>query len=91
MADEVTSPTTRGAAELEIDERIVSAMSDRLPSVAAHTVAAVVAEVPGYSGAPSGVLGSVCRLGAASLRNPPSAMVTAASMLSPREPLSAPE
>ncbi len=57
MADEVTSPTTRGAAELEIDERIVAAMSDRLPSVAAHTVAAVVAEVPGYSGALSGSLG----------------------------------
>ena len=54
MPDEVTSPTTRGAAELEIDERIVAAMSDRLPAVATHTVAAVVAEVPGYSGALSG-------------------------------------
>jgi hypothetical protein len=57
VADEVPSPTTRGAAELQIDDDIVAAMRDRLPSVATHTVAAVVAEVPSYSGALSGSLG----------------------------------
>ncbi len=51
MTDDVTSPTTRGAAELRIDDAVGAALREQLPSVAAHTVAAVVAEVPGYTGA----------------------------------------
>ena len=57
MADEVASATARGAAELQIDDHVVSALRERLPEVATHTVAAVVVEVPGYSGALRGSMG----------------------------------
>ena len=57
MPDEVTGATSRGAAELRIDERVVTALRDQLPSVATQTVAAVVNEVPGYTGALSGTMG----------------------------------
>jgi hypothetical protein len=57
IPDDVTSPTTRGAAELQIDERVVAALRERLPSVATQTVAAVIVEVPGYTGALSGAMG----------------------------------
>ncbi len=50
-------PTVRGVAGLEIDERVVAALRDRLPSVATATVAAVVVEVPSYAGALSGSMG----------------------------------
>ena len=57
MPDQVTSPTARGAAELQIDDHVVVALRERLPEVAAQTVAAVVLEVPGYTGALSGSMG----------------------------------
>ncbi|HYO40103.1 MAG TPA: helix-turn-helix domain-containing protein [Nocardioidaceae bacterium] len=57
MTDDHTSPTVRGVAGLEIDERVVLALRDRLPSVATATVAAVVVEVPSYAGALSGSMG----------------------------------
>jgi hypothetical protein len=57
MPDDVTSPTTRGPADLQIDERVVQALHEQLPSVATQTVAAVVLEVPGYTGALTGAMG----------------------------------
>ena len=42
---------------LHIDEQVVRLLREQLPQVAAHTVAAVTAEVPGYSGALSGAMG----------------------------------
>jgi hypothetical protein len=58
MAAEVRSATARGAAALEMDERVVRALRERLPDVATQTVAAVTAEVPGYTGALSGSMGA---------------------------------
>ena len=58
MAEEPTSPTTRGAADLRIDETVAATLRARLPAVAEHTVAAVTAEVPGYAGALSGQMGA---------------------------------
>lgn len=57
MGREVASPTVRGVAPLQIDERVAVALRERLPSVAAQTVAAVVVEVPSYAGALSGSMG----------------------------------
>jgi hypothetical protein len=57
MSDSVASATARGAAELEIDDHVVHTLRERLPEVATNTVAAVVAEVPGYSGALRGSMG----------------------------------
>src|SRR4051794_25268050 len=57
MADNVASATARGAAELEIDDDVVQMLRERLPEVASHTVAAVVAEVPGYTGKLGGSMG----------------------------------
>jgi hypothetical protein len=57
MVDEVASATARGAAALQIDDHVVQALRERLPEVATHTVAAVVVEVPGYSGALRGSMG----------------------------------
>src|SRR6476660_8688036 len=54
---EVSSATTRGAIALHIDEQVVRVLRERLPEVATHTVAAVTAEVPGYTGALSGSMG----------------------------------
>ena len=45
------------ALTLHIDEQVVRLLREQLPQVAAHTVAAVTAEVPGYSGALSGAMG----------------------------------
>ena len=56
MPSDVSSATT--AAALQIDEPMLRALRDRLPEVATHTVEAVTAEVPGYSGALSGLMGS---------------------------------
>jgi hypothetical protein len=57
MASDVTRATTRDALTLHIDEQVVRVLREQLPQVAAHTVAAVTAEVPGYSGALSGAMG----------------------------------
>ncbi len=53
----MTSPTVAPLTELEIDEQVLRALREQLPSVAAETVAAVVHEVPGYTGALSGSMG----------------------------------
>jgi hypothetical protein len=57
MASDVTRATARGALTLHIDEQVVRVLREQLPQVAARTVAAVTAEVPGYSGALSGAMG----------------------------------
>ena len=57
MAPDVTRATARDALTLQIDEQVVRVLREQLPQVAAHTVAAVTAEVPGYSGALSGEMG----------------------------------
>ena len=57
MALDVTRATTRDALTLHIDEQVVRVLREQLPQVAAHTIAAVTAEVPGYSGALSGAMG----------------------------------
>ncbi len=57
MAENVTRATTRGAIPLQIDERLVAVLREQLPQVATHTIAAVTAEVPGYTGALSGQMG----------------------------------
>ena len=57
MPDDVASATARGAAELQIDEDVVAALRERLPAVATQTVAAVVVEVPSYTGALTGGMG----------------------------------
>ena len=57
MAPDVTRATARGALTLHIDEQVVRVLREQLPQVAAHTVAAVTAEVPGYTGALSGAMG----------------------------------
>ncbi len=58
MADELGSPTARGAARVEIDDAVMAALRDRLPGVAAETIAAVTVEVPSYTGALSGSMGA---------------------------------
>src|SRR6478672_6665123 len=58
MAEELGSPTTRGAAWVEIDDAVMAALRDRLPGVAAETIAAVTVEVPSYTGALSGSMGA---------------------------------
>jgi hypothetical protein len=57
VPDEVATPTVARLAGLEIDEHVVRALRETLPSVAAETVAAVVHEVPSYTGALSGSMG----------------------------------
>jgi hypothetical protein len=57
MASDVTRATARGALALHIDERVVRLLREQLPQVATHTIAAVTAEVPGYTGALSGEMG----------------------------------
>ena len=57
MAPDVTRATTRGALTLHIDDQVVRLLREQLPQVASHTVAAVTAEVPGYTGALSGAMG----------------------------------
>ena len=51
MTPDGTRATARGAMALHLDEQVVQVLRERLPRVAAHTVAAVTAEVPGYTGA----------------------------------------
>ena len=47
-----------GAPPLGLGSRLTASLEARLPSVAEHTVAAVIAEVPGYSGAWAGPMGA---------------------------------
>lgn len=58
MASEVTRATARGAITLQLDDHVVRALRQQLPEVATRTVAAVTAEVPGYTGALSGPMGA---------------------------------
>jgi len=58
MASEVTRATARGAITLHLDDHVVRALREQLPEVATRTVAAVTAEVPGYTGALSGPMGA---------------------------------
>lgn len=57
MASEVTRATARGAMALHLDENVVRVLRQQLPEVATRTIAAVTAEVPGYTGALSGAMG----------------------------------
>ena len=57
MAPDVTPATTRGALTLQLDEQVVRMLREHLPQVATHTVTAVTAEVPGYTGALGGEMG----------------------------------
>jgi hypothetical protein len=57
MTSEVTRATARGAITLQLDEHVVRALRHQLPEVATRTIAAVVAEVPEYTGALSGAMG----------------------------------
>ena len=57
MAPDVTPATARGALTLQLDEQVVRMLREHLPQVATHTVAAVTAEVPGYTGALGGEMG----------------------------------
>lgn len=57
MVDQGASAPVARLVGLEIDEQVVRVLRDLLPSVAAETVAAVVHEVPSYTGALSGQMG----------------------------------
>jgi hypothetical protein len=54
MTDTGSSHAARGAAGLDLDEVILATLRARLPDVSELTIAAVVEEVPGYTGALSG-------------------------------------
>jgi hypothetical protein len=54
--ERAASRTARGAAELDLDDDAVETLRQALPTVAAHTVDAVIAEVPGYTGALTGAM-----------------------------------
>src|SRR4051812_6167930 len=47
-----------GATGLALDAAVVSSLRARLPAIAAHAVAAITAEVPGYAGALTGQMGA---------------------------------
>ncbi len=51
MAAQAPRTPAHGVADLAIDDEVVAALRERLPAVAASTVAAVVHEVPSYAGA----------------------------------------
>ena len=53
-AEASSAAAPRGAAGLALDQDIAASLRDRLPKVAERTVAALVAEVPGYAGALTG-------------------------------------
>ena len=57
MAPEVTSAAVRGAAALQMDDAVLRVLRERLPAIAATTMAAVVNEVPDYKGALGGSAG----------------------------------
>jgi hypothetical protein len=53
-----TSRTARGAAELELGGAVIELLRSRLPEVAENTVRAVIVEVPSYTNALAGPMGS---------------------------------
>ncbi len=53
-----SGPTSRGAAELDLDEAATRRLLARLPSVAQDTVEAIIVEVPGYANALAGPMGA---------------------------------
>lgn len=55
--DETTGAAGRGVTDLVLNDQVVAALRDVLPSVAEHTVAAVTVEVPSYADAFSGRMG----------------------------------
>lgn len=57
MDESPSSPAPRGAADLQLDADIGAVLRERLPAVAAQTVAAVTEEVPSYAGGFSGTMG----------------------------------
>src|SRR4051794_22778957 len=57
MLPDVSRATTRSTFALDIDEQVVRVLREQLPQVATHTIAAVTAEVPQYTGALSGSMG----------------------------------
>jgi hypothetical protein len=54
VTDQASSHAERGAAGLDLDDAVLATLRARLPDVSELTIAAVVAEVPGYRGALSG-------------------------------------
>jgi sugar diacid utilization regulator len=57
MTSDSGSHATLGALGLDLDEPMLETLRARLPDVSELTIAAVVAEVPGYAGALSGQMG----------------------------------
>ena len=57
MAHKVSSATVRGAAALQMDDAVLRVLRERLPAIATTTMAAVVDEVPDYTGALGGAAG----------------------------------
>ena len=57
MVEDVGGVTSDRVIPLEIDDRVVAVLREQLPQVATHTIAAVTAEVPGYTGALAGSMG----------------------------------
>ena len=57
MAAIVSSATVRGAAALQMDVAVLRVLRERLPAIATTTMAAVVEEVPDYTGALGGTAG----------------------------------
>lgn len=56
------SRTLQGAAELHLDAAAVTVLRERLPGVAEEVVAAIIEEVPSYTGALSGRMGDKIRM-----------------------------
>lgn len=59
--DQPGSRTLRGAAELSIEPAAVALLRERLPGISEEVVAAVIDEVPSYTGALSGRMGDNIR------------------------------
>ena len=57
MPASVSSATVRGAAALQMDVAVLRVLRERLPAIATTTMAAVVEEVPDYTGALGGSAG----------------------------------
>ncbi len=58
MPTSVSSATVRGAAALQMDVSVLRVLRERLPAIATTTMAAVVEEVPDYTGALGGSAGA---------------------------------
>lgn len=55
------SRATRRAAELDLDDIVLDVLRSRLPAVAEETIRAVIIEVPGYTNALAGTMGTNIR------------------------------